>query len=313
MMVVRGRGPIPGAGSDSAPAARGGRRRPPGGPRPAGPAAGRGPAGGPTHRHDRRQDEARPLPTPKPVAAENLIYGVNPVREALRGRRRVRVVWISAEAAARGLDRSVREWSRAAGVAEPRIVAAPVEDLVVRGGTLDHQGIVAEVEPYIYVADDVLLREHTLLLALDRVQDPQNLGAALRCAEAAGAGVVIPRHRAASVTPAAVKASAGASEHVAVAQVRNLADFLEEAQGAGFWVYGAAMDAPVYYAGDFIGPTVFVLGSEGEGLGRRVASVCDALVGIPQAGRIQSLNVSVAAGVLLFEAMRQRASAEVPT
>lgn len=243
------------------------------------------------------------------MAPDTLIYGVNPVREAFRGRRRVHTVWVLASTAARGLERSVREWSRQARAPEPRIVPVTVEELVARSGTLDHQGVVAEVEPYRYVSEQVLLERYTLLLALDRVQDPQNLGAVLRSAEGAGAGVVIPRHRAVAVTPAAVKASAGASEHVDVAQVRNMADFLQEARQAGFWVFGAAMGAAPYYTQDFVSPTMFVLGSEGEGLGRRVASMCDALVGIPQAGKLGSLNVSVAAGILLFEAVRQRAGA----
>jgi len=247
--------------------------------------------------------------TPSPVPPDRLVYGTNPVREALFGRRAVGTVWVLSSVAARGAEREVREWARAAGVAEPRIVPVMVEELVARSGTLDHQGVVAEVEPYLFQPDEELLASHDLLLALDRIQDPHNLGACVRCAEVAGAGIVIPRHRAVSVTPAVVKASAGATEHAAVAQVRNLADFLEEARRCGFWVFGAAMDAAPYYDQDFAGRAIFVLGSEGEGLGRRVASVCDALVGIPQAGRVDSLNVSVAAGVLLFEAVRQRAAA----
>ncbi|NLE74561.1 MAG: 23S rRNA (guanosine(2251)-2'-O)-methyltransferase RlmB [Actinobacteria bacterium] len=244
---------------------------------------------------------------PAPVAADRLVYGVNPVREALFGLRAVGTVWVLVSVAARGMEREVREWARAAGVVEPRIMSATAEELMALSGTSDHQGMVAEVAPYRFHPKDELLAAHDLLLALDRIQDPHNLGASIRCAEVAGAGIVIPRHRAASVTPAVVKASAGATEHAALAQVRNLSDFLNEARRSGFWVFGAAMDAPPYYQQDFTARTVFVLGSEGEGLGRRVASVCDALVGIPQVGRINSLNVSVSAGILLFEAVRQRA------
>jgi 23S rRNA (guanosine2251-2'-O)-methyltransferase len=143
------------------------------------------------------------------------------------------------------------------------------------------------------------------------VQDPHNLGAVIRTAEGAGAGVIIPRHRAVEVTPAVVKASAGATEHAAVAQVRNMADFLEEAKKAGFWVYGTAAGATGDYTEqDYSYPTVFVLGSEGEGVGHRVESLCDVVVALPLVGRVESLNVSVSAGILLYEALRQRAAGE---
>ena len=155
------------------------------------------------------------------------------------------------------------------------------------------------------------MHRHDLILALDRVQDPHNLGAIIRTAEVAGAAVVIPRHRSAHITGAVVKAAAGATEHARVSQVRNLTDFLLAAKSAGFWVYGAAGGEPAAYdTQDYSGKTVLVLGSEGEGLGQRVAGVCDVLVGIPVRGRVESLNVSVAAGVLLFEATRQRGAAE---
>jgi 23S rRNA (guanosine2251-2'-O)-methyltransferase len=173
--------------------------------------------------------------------------------------------------------------------------------------TPEHQGIAAEVDPYPYADEDRLLAERSLLVALDEVQDPHNLGAVIRTAEATGAGVVIPRHRAAEVTAAVVRASAGATEHALVAQVRNLADFLAAAKERGFWVYGAAAEAGAGYATqDYTHPTCFVLGSEGQGLGRRVSSLCDIMVGLPLRGRVESLNVSVSAGVLLYEALRQR-------
>jgi 23S rRNA (guanosine2251-2'-O)-methyltransferase len=119
--------------------------------------------------------------------------------------------------------------------------------------------------------------------------------------------VIIPRHRAADVTAAVVKASAGATEHAAVAQVRNLADVLQEAKAAGFWIYGAAAEAAAgYTTQDYTYPTCFVVGAEGEGLGRRVADLCDVTVSLPLIGKMESLNVSVSAGILLFEALRQR-------
>jgi 23S rRNA (guanosine2251-2'-O)-methyltransferase len=178
-------------------------------------------------------------------------------------------------------------------------------------GSPDHQGIVAAVDPYPYVEPDVVLKSFTLLVALDEVQDPHNLGAIIRTAEGAGAAVVVPRHRAAEVTAAVVKASAGATEHASIAQVRNLADFLATAKGAGFWVYGAAADAAAGYTGqDYRYPTCFVAGSESQGLGRRVKSLCDVVVSLPLFGKVDSLNVSVSAGILLYEAVRQRTAAD---
>ena len=143
---------------------------------------------------------------------------------------------------------------------------------------------------------------------LDQIQDPHNLGAICRSAEVGGAaGVVIPERRAAAVTPAVCKASAGAVEHLPVARVRNLADWLAEAKEAGAWIYGAAAGAERPYTGvDWSGRSVIVLGSEGEGIRPRVAAACDELVSIPVAGRVESLNASVAAAVILFEAVRQR-------
>lgn len=179
-------------------------------------------------------------------------------------------------------------------------------------GSPDHQGVVAEVEPYPYADPEVLLdAPNALIVALDQVQDPHNLGAVARSAEAAGAtGLVIPDRRAAAVTPTVCKASAGAVEHLAIARVRNLADWLVGAKTReGLWTYGAAADgADVYSAIDLTGPLVLVLGSEGKGLRPRVAAACDALVSIPLRGRTESVNVSAAAAVLLFEAVRQRES-----
>jgi 23S rRNA (guanosine2251-2'-O)-methyltransferase len=212
------------------------------------------------------------------------IYGRRPVAEAERGRRRVHEVWRAPETAA--------------------------EELTRLAGSPDHQGVVAEVDPYPYADGTELLAEPgALLMALDQVQDPQNLGAVCRSAEAAGAaGVVIPQRRAVTVTAAVCKASAGAVEHLAVAQVRNLADWLGEAREAGFWAWGADAEAPTAYTdADLSGGTVLVLGGEGKGLRPRVAASCDGLLAIPQRGRTASLNVSAAAAVLLFEALRQRA------
>ena len=218
------------------------------------------------------------------IEAAEIIYGRRPVAEAKRGRRRVRRVWTAED-----LD---------------------PDELTRRAGSPDHQGVVAEVDPYPYVdAADLLEPPGALILALDQVQDPHNLGAVCRSAEAAGAtGVVIPERRAAAVTGAVCKASAGAVEHLRIARVRNLADWLGEAKAVeGLWVYGAEVGAAgPYTQADMTGPSVLVLGSEGKGMRPRVADACDALISIPVRGRTASLNVSAAAAVLLFEAVRQR-------
>jgi 23S rRNA (guanosine2251-2'-O)-methyltransferase len=215
----------------------------------------------------------------------DVIYGRRPVAEAQRGRRRVHRVWTSGD--------------------------LPAHELTRLAGSPDHQGVVAEVDPYPYADPrEVVESPDALVVALDQVQDPRNLGAVCRSAEAAGAaGVVIPSRRSAAVTAVAAKASAGAVEHLQVARVPNLADWLGIAKKAGAWVYGAQSGARTPYAGaDLTGKVVLVLGSEGGGLRRRVAQGCDLLVSIPLRGKVESLNVSAAAAVLLFEAARQRAA-----
>jgi 23S rRNA (guanosine2251-2'-O)-methyltransferase len=228
-----------------------------------------------------------------------IVYGRNPVREAIRGPRRVTRVWAGANARR-------EQWLRPlAGV----ITGVGAEELERICGSPEHQGICAEVSPFHYAdAADLLGLREPMLLALDQVQDPQNVGAIARTAECAGAsGMVLPERRSAQVTPAVCKASAGAVEHLPIARVRNLADFLEQAKRAGMWCYGADQGANSRYDTlDLGGPLVLVLGSEGRGLRPRVAAACDALVSIPLQGRIESLSVSAAAAVLAFEVARNR-------
>jgi 23S rRNA (guanosine2251-2'-O)-methyltransferase len=227
-----------------------------------------------------------------------IVYGRNPVREALRGPRRVERVW--------ALPGASREpWL--GGV--PVEVVRDAEALARRAGSDAHQGICAEVEAFRYADEAALLAAPApLLVALDEVQDPQNLGAVARSAEVAGAtGLIIPERRSAEVTAAVCKASAGAVEHLPVARVRNLADFLVAAKDAGCWSYGADAAAPTRYDQvDLSGGVVLVLGAEGKGLRPRVAKSCDALVSLPVRGRIDSLNVSAAAAVLLYAAAAAR-------
>ena len=213
-----------------------------------------------------------------------IVYGRNPVREALRGRRAVSRVWSEDE----GVDPAELE----------RLCGSP-----------DHQGICAETEPFPYSdPDELLAAEDALVVCLDEVQDPQNLGAVCRVAEAVGAaGVVIPARRSAEVTPAVCKASAGAVEHLRVARVRNLADWLGHAKETGAWVYGADAGAETPYdRPDYSGRVVLVLGSEGRGLRPRVAGACDAMISLPQRGKLDSLNVATAASALLYGILHTR-------
>jgi 23S rRNA (guanosine2251-2'-O)-methyltransferase len=223
-----------------------------------------------------------------------IVYGRNPVREALRGPRTVKRVWATRNAAR-------EDWL-------PRDATIVSSDEVERlSGSDANQGVCADVSAFIYADAAELLRSRPepLLVALDQVQDPQNLGSICRSAECAGFdGLVLPERRSAEVTPAVCKASAGAVEHIPIAQIRNMADFLADAKAAGVWCYGA--DAGGEMAYDQVqwggGGVVLVLGSEGRGLRPRVAAACDALVSLPLRGRIESLSVSAAAAVLLYAA-----------
>ena len=229
----------------------------------------------------------------------DLVYGRRAVREAVRGNRQVLELWATERAVA------AESWLAEAG---PRQKAD--RELTERAGTRDHQGVLALVEPYRYAdAYELARTERPLLVVLDRVSDPRNLGAVCRSAEGAGAtGVVVPAHGSAVVTPAVARASAGAVEHLPVAVVTNLARYLEEVKSDRLWIYGAAGDhsASSMWQTDLSGGLAFVLGAEGKGLRPLVRRTCDALVSIPLAGTVESLNVSVAAAVLLYEAKRQR-------
>jgi 23S rRNA (guanosine2251-2'-O)-methyltransferase len=230
-----------------------------------------------------------------------LVYGRNAVREAVRGPREVLELWATERALA------AESWLRN----EPglRVQVKPERALTEEVGTRDHQGVVARVAPYRYAdAYELAAAERPLLVCLDQVTDPHNLGAVSRSAEGAGAtGVVVPAHGSARVTAAVSRASAGAVEHLPIAVVPNLARFLTEVKGQDLWVWGAASEdgTPLWQA-DLDGGVAFVLGAEGRGLRPLVRRACDGIVSIPLGGRIESLNVSVAAALLLYEARRQR-------
>jgi 23S rRNA (guanosine2251-2'-O)-methyltransferase len=228
------------------------------------------------------------------------VYGRRPVREALRGRRQVLELWASERALA------AEPWLRDSPL---KVQVKPDRELSEAAGTRDHQGIVAWTEPYKYAdAWELAGQEKPLLVCLDGVTDPHNLGAVCRSAEGAGAtGVVVPAHGSAAVTPAVAKASAGAVEHLPVAVVHNLARYLADIKGPDLWIYAAASGAgQTLWEVDFRGGSVLVLGAEGKGLRPLVRRTCDDSVSIPLGGQVESLNVSVAAALLLYEARRQR-------
>jgi len=236
------------------------------------------------------------------------IYGVGPVLEALRASQRK----IDRIIVADGLDRKrfaqLMEQARAAGVQIRREPRAALDRLA---GGANHQGVIAMTSTIGYAdADDLTASAGpgTLLVLLDGIEDPHNLGAIIRTAECAGAAaVVIPERRAAQVTETVVKTSAGATEHLPVARVTNLATYIEKLKQSGFWVVGVDPAARMAYTEyDYQGPTALVFGAEGHGLHRLILDKCDVTVSIPMRGQIQSLNVSVTVGVVLFEAVRRR-------
>lgn len=235
-----------------------------------------------------------------------LIYGINPVGEALRAGR-VRELRVSDRVSGRASE-LVAEAQRA-GVAVRRVQMADLER-AARGGV--HQGIVADVEDVQDYSVADLVRsagdEPALLIVLDGIEDPHNLGAILRTVDAAGAhGVIRQSRRAAPLGGAAAKAAAGAVSHVKIAEVVNIARAIEELKELGVWTVGLAGDSAKRYDHlDLTVPTAIVLGAEGTGLRRLVRERCDWQASIPMRGHVQSLNVSVAAGIALFEACRQR-------
>jgi 23S rRNA (guanosine2251-2'-O)-methyltransferase len=229
-----------------------------------------------------------------------LVYGRRAVREAIRGPRAVLELFATERAL------KAEPWLGEAGV---RVHVRPERELTALAGTQDHQGAVARVEPFRYAdAHELAAGPSPLIAVLDSVTDPRNLGAVVRSAEGAGAsGVVLPAHNSARVTAAVCRASAGAVEHVPVGVVKNLSRYLTEIKGPQLWVWAAAGDAETtMWDADLSGGVAFVLGAEGRGLRPLVRRTCDDAVRIPLSGQVGSLNVSVAAALLLYEARRQR-------
>lgn len=242
--------------------------------------------------------------------SNDLVYGLKPVLEALRGKRRAFELFVVEEKKDNRLEK-VLALAAERGIPVRR---RQRHDLAQLTGSEHHQGVAVRMEPFAYTELEDLLAvcrdagPNAMLLVLDSIQDPHNLGAIIRTAACAGAtGVIIPRDKAVGVTPTVEKVSAGAVETVPVVQVTNIAQTLERLKEDGFWMYGMAGEAGTsIYRQDFRGKVAMVIGSEGEGLRPLVRRHCDHLVSIPLTGGVDSLNASVAAGVVLFEAVRQR-------
>lgn len=246
-----------------------------------------------------------------PAQSNGLIYGVLPVIELLRSNgRRIEKILIAEGVREKRLD-EIFELGRHGRILIDRVSRETLNRLT--GPDVNHQGVAALAASADYVPLDEMLdaiEGEALLVVLDGVEDPRNLGALLRTAECSGAdGVMIPERRAVGLTDTVAKSSAGATEHVKVAKVQNLNRLIEELKERNIWVVGTSGDAEMPYSEwDWKQPSALVLGAEGTGLHRLVAENCDVLVKIPMYGKIDSLNVSVAAGVILFEARRQRNS-----
>lgn len=230
-----------------------------------------------------------------------IVYGRQAARELYRGPRQVLETWVSERAATQ------LPWLEAG----PRAQVKPERVLTEAAGTRDHQGVVAWCEPYRYAdAYELAAGESPLLVCLDQVTDPHNLGAVARSAEGAGAtGVVVPAHGSVRVTPAVCRASAGAVEHLPIAVVPNLARYLGDIKGNHLWTYAADAEGTIpLWESDLVGGVALVLGAEGRGVRPLVRRTCDGVIAIPLAGKVGSLNVSVAAALLVYEARRQRHS-----
>ena len=238
---------------------------------------------------------------------ENLLAGRNPIREALKAGRPVEKLLV-ASGELSGAGQEIIRMAREAGAVVQKVDRSRLDQIYPA-----HQGMLAYVAAVPYVAlEDMLAAaaekgEAPFLILLDGITDPHNLGAIVRSAECAGAhGVVIPERRAAGLTPAAAKAAAGALNHMPIARVKNLNRAIEALQARGVWVVGTAMEGEDALKADLTGPIALVIGSEGEGIARLTLEKCDRTVSLPMLGRIESLNASVAEGILMYEVVRAR-------
>lgn len=251
----------------------------------------------------KRREEPRELP-------DDVLVGRNAVTEALKSGRGINKLWI-ASGDREGSVSEIAALAKERGIVVQYVERAKIEALA---GGHRHQGVLAYVAPVPYAELDDILKaaeekgEAPFLVLLDELEDPHNLGALLRTADATGVhGILIPKRRSVSLNATVAKTSAGAVEYVPVARIGNIAQTLKKLKEKGFWVAGADMDGEkAYYEADLTGPLVLVVGSEGRGMSRLTKEACDFIISMPMVGRINSLNASVAGSILMYESMRQR-------
>lgn len=244
------------------------------------------------------------------MTVQEKLAGVNSIMEALRGKRRVHKIFIQEGRGGKKVEELLR-LAQKKGIYYQFVDKSRLDAMYTSS---NHQGIVAQVDSFEYASVDEILEraalagEAAFILILDGIEDPQNLGAIIRTAECAGAhGIIIPQHGAAEISAAVARASAGAVEHIRIARETNLVNCIRYLKEQGLWVVGASMEGPCdYFACQLPSPTVLVIGGEGSGIRRLVRENCDMLVKIPMRGQISSLNASVAAGIIIFEVVRQR-------
>lgn len=243
--------------------------------------------------------------------SEQLIAGRNPVLEALRSETLPDTVYLSGHG---GVLRQIAELAKEKGIPVKMVSDAKLSQMT---GNANHQGAAASGSCGTYVSVEEILQaaaekgEPPLIVICDEIQDPHNLGAIIRTAEAAGVhGIIIPKRRSASLNLTVGKTSAGAASYMPVARVSNLVAAMEKLKENGVWIYGTDASGSIYTEADFKTGTAFVIGSEGFGIGRLVGETCDAMLRLPMMGRVNSLNASVAAGIFIYEAVRQRQTGE---
>jgi len=237
------------------------------------------------------------------------ISGINNIMEALKGKRKVRKIYIQEGRQGKRINDLIK-LAEGKGVFIQYVEKNRLDKMYTY---TNHQGIVAQVDAYEYAdLQDIMVRanekgDSPFILILDGIEDPQNLGSILRSAESAGVhGVIIPRHNSAEITPAVVRASAGAVEHILITRETNLVNCIKKLKNAGLWIIGADMQGENYFTVNIPVPTVLVIGGEGRGLRRLVKENCDLLVKVPMSGQINSLNAGVAAALVMYEVVRQR-------
>lgn len=239
---------------------------------------------------------------------ENIIFGRNPVIEAIKSGRNIEKLFILKDP--EGSLKMIISMAKERGFVISEVDRKKLDDL---SGLQNHQGVVALVSPYEYsTIDDILdfakqKKEDPFIIILDEIEDPYNMGSIIRSANACGAhGVIIPKRRSALITASVAKASAGAIEYTKIAKVTNINQTLRELKDKGLWIVGTDINGQVCYKTDLKGPVAIVIGSEGKGISRLVRENCDIIASIPIKGQINSFNASVAAGIIMYEVLRQR-------